>query len=69
MNLCQLVELGGRKKCSQGTGLEAPKAWQLNGKALASGARGPRFDSRSRREKIRCPNMLSLVSFAGMMLD
>ena len=31
--------------------------------------RGPRFDSRSRREKIRCPNTLSLVSFAGMTLD
>ena len=38
-------------------------------KALASGARGPRFDSRSRREKFRCPNTLSLVSFAGMTLD
>ena len=34
-----------------------------------SGARGPRFDSRSRREKFRCPNTLSLVSFAGMTLD
>ena len=28
-----------------------------------------RFDSRSRREKFRCPNTLSLVSFAGMTLD
>ena len=34
-----------------------------------SGARGPRFDSRSRREKFRCPNTLPLVSFAGMTLD
>ena len=41
----------------------------LCGLALASGARGPRFDSRSRREKFRCPNTLSLVSFAGMTLD
>ena len=37
--------------------------------ALASGARGPRFDPRSRRGKFRCPNTLSLVSFAGMTLD
>ena len=29
----------------------------------------PGFDSRSRREKFRCPNTLSLVSFAGMTLD
>ena len=36
---------------------------------VASGARGPRFDSRSRREKFQCPNTLSLASFAGMMLD
>ena len=32
-------------------------------------ARGPRFDPRSRRGKFRCPNTLSLVSFAGMTLD
>ena len=31
--------------------------------------RGPRFDPRLRRGKFRCPNMLSLVSFAGMTLD
>ena len=37
--------------------------------ALASGARGPRFDPRSRRGKFRSPNTLSLVSFAGMTLD
>ena len=37
--------------------------------ALASGARGPRFNPRSRRGKFRCPNTLSLVSFAGMTLD
>ena len=36
--------------------------------ALASDARGPRFDPRSRRGKFRCPNTLSLVSFAGMAL-
>ena len=36
---------------------------------LASGARGPRFVPRSRRGKFWCPNMLSLVSFAGMTLD
>ena len=40
--------------------------WALR---LASGARGPRFDPRSRRGKFRCPNTLSLVSFAGMTLD
>ena len=37
--------------------------------ALAFSARGPRFDPRSRRGKFRCPNTLSLVSFAGMTLD
>ena len=37
--------------------------------ALASGARGPRFDPRSRRGKFQCPNTLSLVSFAGMTLE
>ena len=37
--------------------------------ALASGARGPRFDPRSRRGKFRSPNTLSLVSFVGMTLD
>ena len=37
--------------------------------ALASGARGPRFDSCSRRGRFRSPNTLSLVSFAGMTLD
>ena len=37
--------------------------------ALASGARGPRFDPRSRRGKFRCLNTLSLVSFAGMTLN
>ena len=37
--------------------------------ALASGARGPRFDLCSQRGKIRCPNTLSLLSFAGMTLD
>ena len=35
----------------------------------ASGARGPRFDPRSRLRKFWCLNMLSLVSFAGMTLD
>ena len=37
--------------------------------AHASGARGPRFDPRSRRGKYPSPNTLSLVSFAGMTLD
>ena len=37
--------------------------------ALASGARGPRFDPLSGRGKFRSPNTLSLVSFAGMTLD
>ena len=37
--------------------------------ALASGARGPRFDPRSWRGKFWCPNTLSLVSFAGMALN
>ena len=37
--------------------------------ALASGARGPRLDPRSRRGRFWCPNTLSLVSFAGMTLD
>ena len=37
--------------------------------ALASGARGPRFDPRSRRGKFWSPNTLSVVSFAGMTLD
>ena len=37
--------------------------------ALASGARGPTFDPRSRRGKFRSPTTLSLVSFAGMTLD
>ena len=36
------------------------------GSSLASGARGPRFDPRSRRRKFRSQNTLSLVSFAGM---
>ena len=36
---------------------------------VASGARGPRFDPRSRRGKFRSPNALSLVSFAGMTVD
>ena len=36
---------------------------------LASGDRGPRFHPRSWRGKFRCPNTLSLVSFAGMTLD
>ena len=36
---------------------------------LAFGARGPRFDPRDRqRKQIPCPNMRSLVSFAGVML-
>ena len=39
------------------------------GSSPASGARGPRFDPRSRRGKFLCPNTLSLVSFAGMTLD
>ena len=37
--------------------------------ALASGARGPRFDPCSGRGKFRSLNTLSLVSFAGMTLD
>ena len=37
--------------------------------ALASDAKGPRFDPRPRGGKFRSPNMLSLVSFAGMTLD
>ena len=37
--------------------------------ALASGARGPRFDPCSRRGKFLSLNTLSLVSFAGMTLD
>ena len=37
--------------------------------ALASGARGPRFDPHSWRGKFWSPNTLSLVSFAGMTLD
>ena len=37
--------------------------------ALASDARGPWFDPRSRRGKFRSSNTLSLVSFAGMTLD
>ena len=36
--------------------------------ALAFSARCHGFDPRSRREKIRWPNTLSLVSFAGMTL-
>ena len=36
--------------------------------ALASGARGPRFDTSLRRGKFRCPKRLSLVSFTGMTL-
>ena len=51
-----------------------PTFWPLAGgssevSALASGAWGPRFDPRSRWGKFRCPNALSLVSFAGMTLD
>ena len=37
--------------------------------ALASGARGPRFDPRSWRGKFLSPNTLFLVPFAGMTLD
>ena len=37
--------------------------------ALTSGAKCPRFDPDSRRGKFRCPNTLSLVSFAGMTLN
>ena len=37
--------------------------------SLAHGARGPRFDPRSRRGKFRSPNTLSLVPFAAMTLD
>ena len=37
--------------------------------ALASGAKGPRFDPGSRRGKFWSPNTLSLVSFAGITLD
>ena len=37
--------------------------------ALASDAKGPRFDFRPQRGKFRSPNTLSLVSFAGMTLD
>ena len=37
--------------------------------SLASGARDPRFDSRSRQGKFWCPNTLFLVSFAGTTLD
>ena len=37
--------------------------------ALASGARGPRFDPRLQRGKFCSTNTLSLVSFAGMTLD
>ena len=34
--------------------------------ALASGARGPGFDTRRRRGKFVGPNLLPFVSFAGM---
>ena len=37
--------------------------------ALASGARGLRFDSHSRLGKFWCPYILSLVLFAGMSLN
>ena len=37
--------------------------------ALTSGAKGPRFDPDSRQGKLRCPNTLSLVSFAVMTLN
>ena len=37
--------------------------------ALASGARGPRFDPCSQRGKFLSPNTLSLVSLAGMTLE
>ena len=50
------------------------RIWRKRGSSvvrhlLASGARGPRFDPRSQGGKFRCPNTLSLVSFAGMTLD
>ena len=50
-----------------------PPLTELSGSAhagaLASGARSPGFDPRSRRGKFRCPNTLSLVSLTGMTLD
>ena len=55
-----LLEVSIRIKVKRGISVVSP---------LASGARGPRFDPRSRRGKCRCPNTLSLVSFAGMTLD
>ena len=36
---------------------------------LASGAGGLRFGPCSQQRKVSCPNMLSLVSFAGMTLN
>ena len=44
-------------------------AYNLVVNALAFSARGHRFDPRSRRENISVTLVLSLVSFAGMMLD
>ena len=36
--------------------------------ALTFSARGHGFDPRAGEEIVRCPNMLSIVSFAGMTL-